>query len=215
MRIILLGGPGAGKGTTASQLVEKHGALHLSTGDMLREAVKNGTKVGLEAKAYMDRGDLVPDSVIMGIMEERLGRDDCRKAGFILDGFPRTIPQAEALDALLAKLELPLDAIINLEVPEEVLIRRLTSRRTCANAACNAIFNIYTMPPQKEGICDRCGGTLYQRDDETEEVIRKRLATYTEKTAPLIKFYAGRESFHSIPGLDVKDVLRDIGSLIG
>lgn len=215
MRIILLGGPGAGKGTTASQLVEKHGALHLSTGDMLREAVKNGTKVGLEAKAYMDRGDLVPDSVIMGIMEERLGRDDCRKAGFILDGFPRTIPQAEALDALLAKLALPLDAIVNLEVPEEVLIRRLTSRRTCSNTACNAIYNIHTMPPQKEGICDRCGGALYQRDDETEEVIRKRLATYTEKTAPLIKFYAGRTAFHSIPGLDVKDVLRDIASLVG
>lgn len=209
MKIILLGGPGAGKGTTAAKLVEKFGTLHLSTGDMLREAVKNQTKVGLEAKAFMDRGDLVPDSVIMGIMEERLARDDCRK-GFILDGFPRTITQAEALDALLGKLGMTLDAVVNLEVPDDILIRRLTSRRTCSNTDCNAIYNIHTMPPKKEGICDICGSTLYQRDDETEEVIRKRLETYTEKTAPLIAFYRGRGEFLSVSGLDVKEVLADI-----
>ena len=214
MRLILLGAPGAGKGTAAAMVVEKYSPLHLSTGDMLRDAIKKETEVGRQAKTFMDRGDLVPDDVIMGIMEERLAREDCA-GGFILDGFPRTIAQAEALDALLQKLGISLDAVVNLEVPEEELLRRLTSRRTCSNSSCNAIYNVISKPPAKEGVCDICGSPLYQRDDETEEVIRKRLVTYEEKTAPLIGFYSGRDIFLSVSGLDRATVLSEIEKKVG
>ena len=209
MRLILLGAPGAGKGTAAAMVVEKYGSLHLSTGDMLRDAIKKETAIGKQAKVYMDRGDLVPDDVIMGIMEERLAREDCAD-GFILDGFPRTIAQAEALDTLLEKLNISLDAVVNLEVPEEELLRRLTSRRTCSNSSCNAIYNIHYKPPKQKGICDICGSGLYQRDDETEEVIKKRLITYRDKTAPLIGFYSGRDTFLSVSGMDRENVLKAI-----
>jgi adenylate kinase len=165
--------------------------------------------VGREAADYMQQGRLVPDDVIMKIMKERLQGPDCA-GGFILDGFPRTIAQADALRKLLGELGITLDAVINLEVPETVLLRRLTSRRTCSQPSCQAIFNIHTMPPKKEGICDRCGSPLVQRDDETEAAIKVRLETYSEKTAPLIKYYSKEDVFFTVPGLEARTVFNDI-----
>jgi adenylate kinase len=188
MRIILLGPPGAGKGTVAKQLTEFDGSVQISTGDILRSAVKDRTELGMKAKGYMERGELVPDELIMQLMESRLKEPDCQK-GFILDGFPRTIPQAEALAGLLDKLGITLDLVVNLDVPREVILDRLTTRRTCSNPACQEIYNIKSKPPTPDGKCTKCGSPVIQRDDETEEAIMKRLETYNEKTAPLIDFY--------------------------
>jgi adenylate kinase len=186
MKLILLGAPGAGKGTVAKQLTQLDGSVQISTGDILRGAVQAGTELGKQAEAFMKAGDLVPDDLIMGIMEERLQEDDCAK-GFLLDGFPRTIPQAEALKELLAKLNIELDFAVEIEVPREVILDRLTTRRTCVD--CGAIYNVKSMPPKVEGVCDKCGGKVVQRDDETEEAISNRLDVYNEKTAPLVDFY--------------------------
>ncbi|HNU90738.1 MAG TPA: adenylate kinase [Spirochaetota bacterium] len=214
MRLILLGAPGSGKGTIAKMLVEKYSIVQISTGDILRGAVAAGTPVGREAEAYMKRGDLVPDSVIMGIMEERLGEPDCAP-GFILDGFPRTIPQAEALGGLLEKLSLELDAVCNLDVPEEVIIKRLTGRRTCSNPSCQAIFNLDGKAPKKEGVCDSCGSPLVQRDDEKEDVVRSRLATYAGKTAPLIGFYDRKGLLMTVSGRESKPLFEEIVKKLG
>ncbi len=189
MRLILLGAPGAGKGTVAKMLTELDGSVQISTGDILRGAVQAGTELGKQAEAFMKAGDLVPDELIMGIMEDRLQEDDC-KQGFLLDGFPRTIPQAEALRDLLARLDITLDMAVNIDVPREVILDRLTTRRTCSNSDCQAIYNVKSNPPKQEGVCDKCGSPVIQRDDETEEAISKRLETYNEKTAPLVDFYA-------------------------
>jgi len=186
MRLILLGAPGAGKGTVAKLLTAIDGSVQISTGDILRAAVKDGTELGKQAETFMKAGDLVPDSLIMGIMGERLQQEDC-KPGFLLDGFPRTIPQAEALKELLAKLAIELDAAVSLEVPREVILDRLTTRRTCVD--CGAIYNVKSSPTKVEGVCDKCGGKVVQRDDETEEAISNRLDVYNEKTAPLVDFY--------------------------
>jgi adenylate kinase len=186
MRLILLGAPGAGKGTVAKLLTAVDGSVQISTGDILRAAVKDGTDLGKEAQGYMSRGDLVPDSLIMGIMGERLLEDDC-KSGFLLDGFPRTIPQAEALKELLAKLNIELDGVVNLNVPRETILDRLTTRRTCED--CSAIYNVKSNPPKVEGVCDKCGGAVVQREDETEEAISKRLDVFNDQTAPLVGFY--------------------------
>ena len=186
MRLILLGAPGAGKGTVAKMLTDIDGSVQISTGDILRAAVKEGSELGKKAESYMKAGELVPDELIMDIMGERLLEDDC-KAGFLLDGFPRTIPQAEALKALLEKLGIELQAAVNLNVPREVILDRLTTRRTCED--CGAIYNVKSNPPKVEGVCDKCGSPVVQREDETEEAISKRLETYNEKTAPLIGFY--------------------------
>ncbi len=186
MRLILLGAPGAGKGTVAKLLTAVDGSVQISTGDILRAAVKEGTELGKQADAFMKAGDLVPDDLIMGIMGERLQEDDCAK-GFLLDGFPRTIPQAEALKDVLTKLDIKLDAAVNLEVPRDVILDRLTTRRTCVG--CGAIYNVKSMPPKVEGKCDKCGADVVQRDDETEEAISNRLDVYNEKTAPLTGFY--------------------------
>jgi len=188
MRIILLGAPGAGKGTVAKLLTAADGSVQISTGDILRGAVKAGTALGKEAEAYMTRGDLVPDALIMGIMEQRLQEPDA-KSGFLLDGFPRTIPQAEALTTLLKKLGIRLDAVANIDVPREVLLDRLTTRRTCSNPACQEIYNIKSNPPAPGDTCKKCGSPTIQRADETVEAISKRLDVYNEKTAPLIGFY--------------------------
>ncbi|HOP47457.1 MAG TPA: adenylate kinase [Desulfobacteraceae bacterium] len=188
MRIILLGAPGAGKGTVAKLLTSVEGSIQISTGDILRSAVKQGTDLGKKAKKYMDQGDLVPDSLIMEIMEARLQESDCRN-GFILDGFPRTIPQAEELAKLLNKLGIKLDFVANLEVPRNVILDRLTTRRTCSNPECQEIYNIKSNPPAEGGKCKKCGSPVIQRDDETEEAIINRLDIYNEKTAPLIGFY--------------------------
>jgi len=209
MRIILLGAPGAGKGTIAKMLVEQYGIVQISTGDILRQAVKEGTHVGKKAAEYMNTGKLVPDEVIMDIIKERIAQPDCAK-GFIFDGFPRTIPQAEALEKLLAANNMTIDAIINLEVPEDVVLKRLTSRRTCSNPDCQAIYNIYTMPPKKEGICDKCGSKLVQRDDETEEAIKVRLATYYEKTQPLIDYYKSNKAYFAVSSLIAQETFDEI-----
>jgi adenylate kinase len=188
MKLILLGAPGAGKGTVAKMLTQKTGAVQISTGDILRGAVQAGTPLGKEAEAYMKRGDLVPDALIMGIMEKRLQEPDCAK-GFLLDGFPRTIPQAEELKRLLARIGIKFDMAVNIDVPRDVILDRLTTRRTCANTSCQAIYNVKSNPPKKAGICDKCGSPVVQREDETEEAISHRLETYNKKTAPLIGFY--------------------------
>lgn len=188
MKLILLGAPGAGKGTVAKLLTAIDGSVQISTGDILRGAVQAKTALGREAEGYMKRGDLVPDSLIMGIMEKRLQEPDCAR-GFLLDGFPRTIPQAEALKELLARLGIELDMAVNIDVPREVILDRLCTRRTCENPKCQAIYNVKSNPPREEGICDKCGFRVIQREDETEEAITHRLETYNEKTAPLIGFY--------------------------
>jgi len=188
LRLVLLGAPGAGKGTIAKTMSQRLHAVHISTGDMLREAVAEGTQVGLAAKSYMDAGDLVPDDVVVGVLLERIEKPDCA-AGFVLDGFPRTVPQADALQRGLAERGLSLDLVIDLVVPEETVIQRLSGRRQCK--ACGAIFHVTNMPPKVEGVCDACGGELYQRDDDKPATIRERLATFAQKTAPLREFYDG------------------------
>jgi adenylate kinase len=209
MKLILLGAPGSGKGTVAKLLVEKFSIPQISTGDILRGAVKAETDIGKKAKEYMNRGDLVPDEIIMGIMEERLQENDCQ-AGFILDGFPRTIPQAEDLDNLLKKLKIKLDLVVNLEVPEDEIIKRLTSRRTCSNSDCQAIYNVISMPPKQEGVCDKCGHPIIQREDETAEAIKYRLETYQNKTAPLIDFYKAQNILKSVEALSSEIVFKTI-----
>jgi adenylate kinase len=186
MIFILLGPPGAGKGTYSQRLIEKFKVPQISTGDILRDSVKKRTELGKKAKEYMDKGLLVPDELIIEIVEDRIKADDC-KNGFLLDGFPRTVEQANALEFLLNKNKLKLDAVINIIVKNDVLFKRLTGRRLCKN--CGANYNIYTLPPQKEGICDKCGGELYQRDDDKPETIEKRLVVYEKQTKPLIDYY--------------------------
>ncbi len=186
MKLILLGAPGAGKGTVAKLLTKMDGSVQISTGDILRAAVAAGTELGKQAEAAMKAGDLVSDELIMGIMRDRLKEDDC-KNGYLLDGFPRTIPQAEALKELLADMDEELDAVINIDVPRDVILDRLTTRRTCTK--CGEIYNVKSNPPKVEGVCDKCDGPVVQRDDETEEAISNRLDVYNEKTAPLAGFY--------------------------
>jgi adenylate kinase len=209
MRLILLGAPGAGKGTIANLLVEKFSIPQISTGDILRSAVKQGTDIGRQAEEYMNRGDLVPDTVIMGIMEARLQQEDCRN-GFVLDGFPRTIPQARELKELLQKLNISLDIVVNLDVPRDEIMRRLTSRRTCSNPECQAIYNVISMPPKKEGLCDICGSEIIQRQDETESAISNRLKTYNEKTSPLIEFYRNEGNLFTVKALQSTTVFEEI-----
>jgi adenylate kinase len=197
MRIILLGPPGSGKGTQAKLLIERLGVPQISTGDMLRSAVKAGTPLGVAAKSCMDRGGLVPDEVIIGLVRERLQDPDCAR-GYILDGFPRTVAQAEALGETLTELHLTLDHVLCLEVPSEDLVSRIAGRRTCRN--CGAMYHVRFSPSKSEGVCDSCGGATYQRDDDREETVRRRLQVYEEQTAPLIRFYDERALLRRIPG---------------
>jgi adenylate kinase len=204
--LILLGPPGAGKGTQAQRIVERYHIPQISTGDILRAAVKKNTPLGTKAKGYMDQGQLVPDDIVIGIIEERLKEKDCHP-GFILDGFPRTIPQAEALEPILTKIGEKIDHVINIEVESEELVRRLTGRRTCKN--CGAMFHLLFQPPKKEGICDRCEGPLYQRADDNEETIRTRLKEYEKQTAPLVEYYRGQKALRSIQGIGGPDQIFD------
>ncbi|MCG3174432.1 MAG: adenylate kinase [Myxococcota bacterium] len=197
MNLILLGPPGAGKGTQAERLVVKYGIPQLSTGNMLRAAVAAGTALGLQAKSFMDRGELVSDEVVIGLIRERLKDADTAK-GFILDGFPRTIPQAEALEAMLAAINRPLTAVVSLLAGPEEIIQRLSGRRVCVN--CGATYNVFLAPTRVEGVCDKCGGTTVQRDDDKEEVIRNRLDVYVKNTAPLIEFYTRKGLLRNVPG---------------
>jgi len=186
MILMLLGAPGAGKGTQAIKLIERFKIPQLSTGDLLRQHVREGSTLGIEAKKYMDAGKLGPDDLIIRMMDERLSKSDC-KNGFILDGFPRTLPQAEALEGLLRKRNISLDYVFSFEVPEEVLIIRLTGRRTCPK--CNAMYHIKNSPPKVEGVCDKCGTKLIQRSDDNEATIRNRLSVYNQQTKPLKEYY--------------------------
>jgi len=187
-------------------MVDRYHLPQISTGDILRAAVKGSTPLGTKAKGFMDQGKLVPDEIVIGIVEERLKEKDCHP-GFILDGFPRTIPQAEALQPILTKIRKTIDHVINIEVESEELIRRLTGRRTCKN--CGAMFHVHFQPPKTEGICDRCGGTLYQRGDDKEETIRTRLKEYEKQTAPLIEYYRGKKTLRSIQGVGGPDQIFD------
>jgi len=195
--MVLLGAPGAGKGTQAKKLIENFEIPQISTGDILRKAVADGTKLGIEAKSFMDSGELVPDSVVIGLVKERLGQDDCKK-GFILDGFPRNTSQAEVLDGVLTELDQALQVALSVDVDQEILIKRLTGRRTCKS--CNQMFNVHFSPSSKDGECDKCGGALYQRDDDCEATIAKRLNVYNEQTAPLIDYYGGKQILKSVQG---------------
>jgi adenylate kinase len=197
IRIILLGAPGAGKGTQARRLSEVFGVPHIATGDMFRAAVMAGSPTGLAAKAYMDRGELVPDDVTIAVIEERLRHEDASR-GFIIDGFPRTAQQATALDALIAKLGWRLDAAIEFDVPRDELVRRLSGRRVCEN--CHSTFHVSLAPSKVDGVCDRCGGTLVQRADDTEATAKRRLDVYEQRTAPLLAYYSGARKLVKIDG---------------
>lgn len=214
MKLILLGAPGAGKGTVAKLLTKIDGSVQISTGDILRGAVQAGTELGKKAKAYMDAGDLVPDELIMGIMENRLQEEDC-KNGYLLDGFPRTIPQAEALKVLLERIGEKLDMVVSIDVPRDVILDRLTTRRTCENPKCQAIYNVKSNPPKVEGVCDKCGSPVVQRADETEEAISHRLDTYNEKTAPLVGFYEKEGLLMSIEATSSDAVIDAIKKKLG
>jgi adenylate kinase len=214
MKLILLGAPGAGKGTVAKLLTKLDGSVQISTGDILRGAVAAGSELGKQAEAFMKAGDLVPDSLIMGIMETRLQEPDCAN-GFLLDGFPRTIPQAEALKELLTKIGVELDMAVNIDVPRDVILDRLTTRRTCSNTDCQAIYNVKSNPPKVEGVCDKCGSPVIQRDDETEEAIGKRLDTYNEKTAPLVDFYDKEGMLLTVSATSSDEVLAAIQGRLG
>lgn len=197
MRLIFLGPPGAGKGTQARALAAQQGIPQIATGDMLREAVAKGSRLGTEAKAYMDRGALVPDEVVVGLVAERLGQSDT-KPGFILDGFPRTVVQAEALERLLKEREIGVDRVVFFDVSEGELLRRLTGRRVCRS--CGATYHVVFSPPERAGKCDRCGGELYQRDDDSEATVRRRLVVYTEQTSPLLDYYQSRGLLARVAG---------------
>lgn len=214
MKLILLGAPGAGKGTVAKLLTKVDGSVQISTGDILRGAVTGGTDLGKEAKGYMDAGDLVPDELIMNIMGERLLEDDC-KNGFLLDGFPRTIPQSEALDVLLGKLDIELDFVVNLDVARDVIYDRLTTRRTCENTDCQAIYNVKSMPSKVDGVCDKCGSATIQRADETVEAISKRLDTYDEMTAPLADFYDKKGLLFTVEATSSDEVVTAVIAKLG
>ena len=212
MRLILLGGPGAGKGTQAKKLVEKYNIPQISTGDILRGAVKNNTELGQKAKSFMDAGELVPDDVIIGIVKDRIQENDCEK-GFIFDGFPRTTAQAEELDTMLTELNIKLDSAINFKVSDEVIVARMSGRRTWAQ--CQAVFNIKFNPPKQEGVCDKCSGELTQRDDEKEDVVRNRLKVYEDQTAPLIDFYNNKGLLKDINGeQEINTIFEEVTNML-
>ena len=202
MHILLMGPPGAGKGTQAAELVKEFAIPHISTGDMFRAAIKEGTALGREAKGYMDQGKLVPDSVTIGIVRERLAKDDCKK-GFILDGFPRTVEQADALDGILKDLGLSLTRVLNINVPAADLIERATGRRICKK--CGATYHVKFNPPKKEGVCDACGGDLFQRADDTAETMKNRLSVYEASTKPLIDYYEKAGVYTEVDGRQAID----------
>lgn len=213
MKIIMLGAPGAGKGTQAKQIAAKYSIPHISTGDIFRANIKNGTDLGKKAKEYMDQGLLVPDELTCDLVVDRIQQDDCKK-GYILDGFPRTIPQAEALDAALEKLGESMDYAINVEVPDENIVNRMGGRRACTS--CGATYHVVYNAPAKENVCDSCGAELVLRDDDKPETVQKRLGVYHDQTQPLIDFYTKKGIIAEVDGtMDMKDVFVAICKIIG
>jgi len=211
MNIILFGPPGAGKGTQAKKLVDFYGIPQISTGDILRANVREGTELGLAAKAYMDKGELVPDQVLIGIIKNRLKEQDCSK-GFILDGYPRTVPQADALAVILKEIGKPIDVVLNLEVPDEVLVERISNRLMCK---CGASYHTISNPPKKDNICDLCGCEIFQRADDKEEAVQNRLNVYKKQTQPLINYYAKQGLLVSLDGTrDIDEVFEDINAVL-
>jgi adenylate kinase len=213
MKIIMLGAPGAGKGTQAKMIAEKYGIPHISTGDIFRANIKNGTELGKEAKTYMDQGLLVPDELTVKILLDRVAQEDC-KTGYVLDGFPRTIPQAEVLDKALSELGDKIDFAIDVDVPDENIVRRMGGRRACLS--CGATYHIEHVPPKKEGICDTCGSELVLRDDDKPETVKNRLNVYHEQTQPLIEFYTEKGVLKTVDGtVDMQDVFAAIIKILG
>jgi adenylate kinase len=211
MNIILFGPPGAGKGTQAKKLVDFYGIPQISTGDILRANVREGTELGLAAKAYMDKGELVPDQVLIGIIKNRLKEADCKK-GFILDGYPRTVPQADALEAILDEIEKPIDVVLNLEVPDEVLVGRISGRLMCK---CGASYHVISNPPKKDNICDVCGSEIFQRVDDTADAVQNRLDVYKKQTQPLINYYKEKGILVTLKGTkDINVVFEDIKAIL-
>jgi len=214
MRIVLLGAPGSGKGTQSKLLIEKYKIPQISTGDLLRAAVSAGSELGRKAKAAMDAGQLVSDDVVLGMIQERLSKPDAR-AGFILDGFPRNIPQAQALDAMLARMSQPLQLALLVDVDSEVLMKRLTGRRTCSNASCGAIYNIYFSAPKAPGRCDKCGSNLAHRSDDNENTVRSRLQVYEQQTAPLVTYYKAQGKLRTVRGSgSVNEIFKNVTDII-
>lgn len=213
MKIIMLGAPGAGKGTQAKMIADKYGIPHVSTGDIFRANIKNGTELGMEAKKYMDKGLLVPDELTVKILLDRVAKEDC-KNGYVLDGFPRTILQANVLDEALTKLGDKIDYAVNVDVPDENIIKRMGGRRACL--ACGATYHIEHVPPKAEGICDRCGKELVLRDDDKPETVKNRLNVYHEQTQPLIEFYEKKGVLKNVDGtVDMNDVFAAITAILG
>jgi len=213
MRLILLGPPGAGKGTQAEKIAKEFNIPHISTGDIFRANIKNETELGLKAKQYIDNGELVPDSVVVAIVEDRIKQDDT-KNGFLLDGFPRTENQALALDDALKEMDISLDAVININVDSQILVSRITGRRICKD--CGATFHVEFNPPAEEGVCDLCGGELYQRSDDNEDTVQNRIDVYNKQTAPLIEYYLKQDLIKSIDGEQAIDkVFTDIVKKLG
>jgi adenylate kinase len=213
LKLILLGPPGAGKGTQAASLVEAYNIPHISTGDIFRYNIKEGTELGKKAKAYMDAGNLVPDSLVVELVEDRLAQDDARE-GFLLDGFPRTIAQAEALDEVLSKMDSGLDRVINIQVDPGILVERAVGRRICKS--CGATYHVSFNPPSTEGVCDKCSGELYQRSDDNEETVSNRINVYTKETSPLIDYYTKKGIILNIDGQqDIGKVFEDIKAVLG
>lgn len=213
MKIIMLGAPGAGKGTQAKKIAEKCGIPHISTGDIFRANIKNGTELGKKAKTYMDQGLLVPDELVFDLVVDRIQQDDCKK-GYILDGFPRTIPQAESLDKALQAIGEKMDYAIDVEVPDENIVKRMGGRRACVG--CGATYHLVYAPTKKEGICDVCGGELILRDDDKPETVQKRLGVYHEQTQPLIDYYKNQGILREVDGsVDMEDVFKEILNILG
>ncbi|MBQ1917269.1 MAG: adenylate kinase [Lachnospiraceae bacterium] len=213
MKIIMLGAPGAGKGTQAIKIAEKYGIPHISTGDIFRANIKNGTELGKKAKEYMDKGSLVPDELTCDLVVDRIHQDDCAN-GFVLDGFPRTIPQAEALDKALTKDNEKMDFAIDIEVPDDSIVKRMGGRRACVN--CGATYHVVSAPPKVEGICDHCGGKLTIRDDDKPETVQHRLSVYHEQTQPLIDFYKKAGILHSVDGTkQLDEVFANVVKILG
>lgn len=213
MKIIMLGAPGAGKGTQAKMIAEKYGIPHVSTGDIFRANIKNGTELGMEAKKYMDQGLLVPDELTVKILLDRVAQADCEK-GYVLDGFPRTIPQAEVLDKALSELGDAIDYAINVDVPDENIVKRMSGRRACVT--CGATYHIEHVPPRKEGVCDKCGAGLVLRDDDKPETVLNRLKVYHDQTQPLIEFYTEKGVLKTVDGtVDMQDVFGAIVDILG